>query len=110
VDVLHYLTTANQDNLLGRVATSLRPGGTLIVRDVDARRTLGSIFTRLCERLGTYFNMNRVEVEFFLASVAQRCPRTPRIAVCSSVTMPGLFLDNVLLLAVRPREPQRGYV
>jgi len=106
VDVLHYLTIEVQDNLLERVAASLRPGGTLIVRDVDARRTFGSLLTQFCERLGVHFNMNRGGMlKFSSRQWHSDALRRHGLRVTGTVTMPGLFLDNVLLLAVRPDDP-----
>ena len=106
VDVLHYLAIEVQDNLLERVAASLRPGGTLIVRDVDARRTLGSLLTQFCERLGVHFNMNRGgKLKFSSRQWHSDALSRHGLRVTGTVTMPGLFLDNVLLLAVRPAEP-----
>lgn len=106
VDVLHYLTTAAQDSLIERAAVSLRPGGTLIIRDVNARRTLGSLCTQLCERLGVHFNLNRGgKLRFSSRQLYSDALGRVGLRVFSSVTMPGLFLDNVLLLAVRPGDP-----
>jgi 2-polyprenyl-3-methyl-5-hydroxy-6-metoxy-1,4-benzoquinol methylase/uncharacterized protein (DUF2062 family) len=102
VDVLHYLPAASQDKLLGRAAASLRPGGTLIVRDVDARRTLSSLFAQLCERVSIYLKVNRGDQLTF--SSRQRhsdALRSHGLHVYDTITMPGLLLDNVLLLAVK---------
>ncbi|MCU0224523.1 MAG: DUF2062 domain-containing protein [Acidobacteria bacterium] len=50
-DVLHYLPPADQERLLRRVVAGLEPGGTLIVREADARASLRFAITRLAERL-----------------------------------------------------------
>ena len=38
IDVIHYLTLAEQDDLLRRAARAVRPGGRLLVREADTER------------------------------------------------------------------------
>ena len=104
VDILHYLACAEQDALLARAAAALRSGGTLIVRDVDARRTFGSLLARWCERQSIRLGINRGRSLAF-RSREQQCEALARqsLVVIETVTTPGLMLDNVLLIAVRPR-------
>jgi 2-polyprenyl-3-methyl-5-hydroxy-6-metoxy-1,4-benzoquinol methylase len=106
VDVLHYLSPVAQDALLKRAAASLRPEGMLIVRDIDARRTLSSLFAQLCERLSIYFKMNR-GTQLTFSSCQRHSDALGRhgLHVTDTIPMPGLFLDNVLLLAVRSQDP-----
>ena len=102
VDVLHYLPLTGQEELLQRAAVSLRTGGTLVVREVDAKRTLGSVITQWFERLSIYSNFNRGSAPSF-RSRQQQCEALCRhgLAVTEVVTMPGFVLDNVLFLAKR---------
>jgi uncharacterized protein (DUF2062 family) len=51
LDTLHYLAASDQERLLRRVVAALEPGGTLIVRETDARIGLRSWITRLAERV-----------------------------------------------------------
>jgi 2-polyprenyl-3-methyl-5-hydroxy-6-metoxy-1,4-benzoquinol methylase len=104
VDVLHYLPFSEQDDLIARAAWALRVGGTLIVRDVDARRTLASAFTRWCERVGVRHGVNRGHTLSFRSreqhrQTLSRCG----LIVSGTVVTTGLCLDNVLFFAVRPR-------
>lgn len=101
-DVLHYLAPDEQDAVLARAAGALRLNGTLIVRDVDARRTMGSLFARACERIGVHFGINRGG-ELSFRSRAEQCGaiESAGLVVKSVVTTPGLWLDNVLIVAER---------
>ncbi|MGC4064270.1 MAG: DUF2062 domain-containing protein [Polyangiaceae bacterium] len=69
-DVLHYLPPDAQDALLFRCAKAVRPGGRLLVRDIDKNRGLGSVFTRLFERIGTKLGVNRAGTLAFRSSTA----------------------------------------
>jgi uncharacterized protein (DUF2062 family) len=53
IDVLHYLTPAEQQRLLSRVADALPPGGLLLVREADADAGLGFLSIRVSERVTT---------------------------------------------------------
>ena len=50
LDVLHYLDRRAQDDLLARVARSLRPGGVVIVREADADAGGRFLAVRFAER------------------------------------------------------------
>lgn len=50
LDVLHYLPTADQEELLDRVAAALEPGGMLLIRDADAAGGWRFTATRIQER------------------------------------------------------------
>lgn len=49
LDVLHYLADDDQERLLDRVAAALEPGGTLLVREVDASGGVAAAVTRAAE-------------------------------------------------------------
>jgi len=59
IDVLHYLTPAEQQSALACTKIWLKIGGRLLVREVDARPGVRSAFTRLAERIGTAAGYNR---------------------------------------------------
>lgn len=50
IDVLHYLTAAEQMDVVDRLVDALRPGGLLIVRDPDAARGVRGALTVGAER------------------------------------------------------------
>jgi uncharacterized protein (DUF2062 family) len=54
LDVLHYLPVAEQDAVLVRAAATLRPGGRLLVRQLETRRSLAKLWERLAVGLGVY--------------------------------------------------------
>ena len=69
IDVLHYLTVAEQDAVLDRAAAAVRPGGRLLVREADPLRGWRSWMTLAEERLFTWARVNRGErVRFRAAS------------------------------------------
>ena len=51
LDVLHYLSAADQTALVGRAARALAPGGVLLIREADAARGMRFALTRVQERL-----------------------------------------------------------
>ncbi len=54
LDVLHYLPVAEQDAVLRRAASALRPGGRILIRQLETRRRFAKLWERLCVRLGVY--------------------------------------------------------
>lgn len=102
IDVLHYLPIAEQDALLGRAFAALRPGGRLIVRDVDASR-IGSIWTRAAEHIGAFFGINRAGTLAFrtrdeIVSILRTLG-----AQTDGATATGGPLTNVLIVAEKKR-------
>jgi uncharacterized protein (DUF2062 family) len=100
IDVLHYLPEGAQIRLLRQIRERLVSGGTLVVRDVDARPTWRSRLTRLFEVLGTRLEVNRGHQLCFhssgqLRSLLQELSFT----IIDIIAMPGLTLDNVLIVA-----------
>lgn len=59
IDVIHYLTIAEQDTLLAQAATAVRPGGRLVVREADTERGWRSAMTLAEEKLFTFVGFNR---------------------------------------------------
>jgi uncharacterized protein (DUF2062 family) len=60
VDVLHYLSFADQAKVIARAAAALRAQGRLIVRETDGEPGVRSAVTRLLERVATLLGYNRV--------------------------------------------------
>lgn len=71
-DVLHYLAPEAQRHMLAGAYDALRPGGTLLLRDVDKNRGVLAAFTRFCERIGTGLGMNRSDQLVFRTSAEIR--------------------------------------
>jgi uncharacterized protein (DUF2062 family)/2-polyprenyl-3-methyl-5-hydroxy-6-metoxy-1,4-benzoquinol methylase len=59
IDVLHYLTPAEQDAALARIKRWLRPGGRILIREVGDRAWIRGAITRFAERLATLTGYNR---------------------------------------------------
>jgi uncharacterized protein (DUF2062 family)/2-polyprenyl-3-methyl-5-hydroxy-6-metoxy-1,4-benzoquinol methylase len=102
IDVLHYLPLADQDRLLARAAQALRPGGRILVREVDARPGLRARLTMLAERIGAKVGYNRAgALEFRTgAEIAARL-RELELTVDVGPAAPGSPLGNVLMVARR---------
>jgi SAM-dependent methyltransferase len=95
IDVLHYLDSDAQDGVLERAASSLRPDGRLILREVeDARR--GSALTRLFNRGQKVAFRPLSEIVERLAQLGFECERRDASS--------GTPLSNALVVAnYRPR-------
>lgn len=61
IDLLHYFSIEEQDAILRRAASAVRPGGRLLVREADTERGLRSLATLLEERVFTALRFNRGE-------------------------------------------------
>ncbi len=101
-DVLHYLTDAEQDAVLGRAADAARVR--VVVRELDPDRGWRSKVTRLQERITTSLGYNRgarVNVRPIDALVAPLRARgfTVRVEPCWGATP----FSNVLIVAERAR-------
>ena len=59
IDVVHYLSLAEQDDLLARAAAAVQPGGRLIVREADTERGWRSWVTLAEELIFTALRFNR---------------------------------------------------
>jgi 2-polyprenyl-3-methyl-5-hydroxy-6-metoxy-1,4-benzoquinol methylase/uncharacterized protein (DUF2062 family) len=103
IDVIHYLTIDEQDQLLDRAARAVRPGGRLLVREADTERGLRSWITLAEEKLFTLLRFNRGarvsfrparEIVARLEAAGLRCEVRPAWG--------GTPFSNVLILATRP--------
>ena len=61
IDLLHYFTIEEQDDIVRRAAKAVRPGGRIVVREADTERGWRSKMTLLEERLFTALRFNRGE-------------------------------------------------
>jgi 2-polyprenyl-3-methyl-5-hydroxy-6-metoxy-1,4-benzoquinol methylase len=105
LDVLHYLTIAEQSALLARLAASVAPGGQLLIRDVDERGTSRSRLTRWFERVATRIGYNRAASLHFRTADELVAELSAHGLTCSvereRATGP---LANVLIIARRDGE------
>jgi uncharacterized protein (DUF2062 family)/2-polyprenyl-3-methyl-5-hydroxy-6-metoxy-1,4-benzoquinol methylase len=100
IDVLHYLPLAEQDALLLAVARALAPGGRLLVRELDADRSLRSGLTRACEWLARKTGLNRGRASHYrpaseLVTLLQRAGLSCEVQGASERTP----FANVLIVA-----------
>lgn len=106
VDVLHYLTEAEQLDLLGRCASSLAPGGALFVREIDGDGRRGAL-ARAIERLAVLLKWNHGERVHPLP--ARRIKAHLEAAGLALTVHPagrGPFAGNVLLVARKAGRPR----
>jgi SAM-dependent methyltransferase len=102
LDVLHYLPEPDQDVLLARMASTLEPGGTLLVRDLDARGGWRDGVTRVSEHVARVVGRHRGKGLFFRpAEAAIATLRREGLVVEGSTCADGTPFANVLLVARR---------
>jgi SAM-dependent methyltransferase len=100
-DSLHYVDATTQDRILRQAVAHLRPGGRVIIREVDARPGWKSLLTRLGERLSSALKgqpsshgyRSIEDLAKGLESLGMRVERRHR--------MPLDPFDNHLILAIR---------
>lgn len=61
IDVLHYFRIDEQNDILGRAAAAVRPGGRILVREADTEQGWRSSVTRVEEAIFTSLQFNRGE-------------------------------------------------
>ena len=102
IDVLHYLTPAEQDSLLERAASSLCADGRLVIRDTEPHAGWRSRLTRAIERVVTRVGYNRAGVLHYRPS-AEIAAALRALGLDTSVSISGgLWLSNVLIVARKP--------
>lgn len=105
IDVLHYLQRSDQDALLARASRSLRPGGRLLVREVDRSGSLGSLATRASERLLAAIGYNRsaTPLQFRSTRSIAECLSTLGLECAIEDASRGTPFENRLIVAQLPR-------
>lgn len=103
LDVLHYVSPAAQERLLRRVIAALAPGGTLIVREADARASVWFGITRLAERtMSILRGRPRQTLAYRSARDWARLLEALGLVVRAQPMSQGMPFDNVLLVGRRP--------
>jgi len=98
-DVLHYLAEDEQDAVLERAAAALRPGGRLLIREVEEARGWRTVFTRASERLAGLLGYNK-GVRLHFRSISQLVVRLESLGLeCTSSDAGTGPLSNVLIVA-----------
>jgi uncharacterized protein (DUF2062 family) len=101
IDVLHYLPRAEQDALLERAAAAVRPGGRVIVRELDPSRGLRSKVGALAERIATRTSYNRGAGLEFRSVPEIMAELEKRGLSCQLDSGSGSPLPNVMIVAER---------
>jgi uncharacterized protein (DUF2062 family) len=101
VDVLHYLSHAEQDRVIERAAAALSAGGRIVIREVDARPGRARL-TRLFERVAARIGYNRAGVlEYRSAEDIARKLVELGLVVEPAGQDTGLGLANVLIVGTK---------
>lgn len=99
-DVLQYLSLEEQRKLLGRLISTLRPGGRILLRSVDRSRGWQAGLSQWLERLGRQIGFNRSYTLEFRASEALRADLIALgLKVEGTTRGHSSLLDNRLLIA-----------
>ena len=103
LDVLHYLSAAEQEELLDRVAAAVPPGGCFFLREADAEAGAAFARTRTAERLCAMARGHfRQSFHFRSAAEWRRLLEERGFAVSSVPTSDGTPYANVLIEGRRP--------
>lgn len=62
IDILHYFEPATQRALIANAIRALRPGGRLLVRDIDADYGIRGRLNKFCERVGTSRSLRNMKL------------------------------------------------
>ena len=103
LDVLHYLTAAEQEILVARIADALEPGGILLVREADAALGTRFLLTRAAERFCALARGHwRQGFHFRSADAWQRLLEAAGLTVTERPMWAGTPYANRLLEARKP--------
>ena len=103
IDVIHYLTIAEQDDVLQRAAAAVRPGGHLVVREADTERGWRSWMTLVQEKLSTAVRFNRgARVQFRPAREVVEIAESAGLECETRPAWGGTPFSNVLMICRRP--------
>ena len=103
LDVLHYISVAEQDEVLARVRCALQPGGVLLMRVGDAASRRAFLASQWVDRIVTVVR-GRGAVPLFGRPLAQWIDRLRSLGfeVASEPMSRGMPFANVLLVANVP--------
>jgi SAM-dependent methyltransferase len=103
VDVLHYLPRAEQDALVARAASCVKPGGRLVVREACSGKGLRSTITSAVEWISIKVRFNRGVREPFRDVEREMVPLLEKRGFVCAVRpcWQGTPFSNVLLVATR---------
>ncbi|MEP7101541.1 MAG: class I SAM-dependent methyltransferase [Burkholderiales bacterium] len=100
LDVLHYITIPEQNEVLARVRRALPAGGTLLLRIGDAAATRGFVTSQWVDRVVTFVRGHRVVPQFCRTLTAWTTQlESLGFAVRSQPMSQGTPFANVLLVA-----------
>ncbi len=99
LDVLHYLHADEQDRVLARAAAAVRPGGRLVIRDIDAA-SASSKMALFFERLAVRFGVNAGD-RVVARPVSGIAERLNELGFVARVSGAGELMGNRLLVAER---------
>jgi uncharacterized protein (DUF2062 family)/2-polyprenyl-3-methyl-5-hydroxy-6-metoxy-1,4-benzoquinol methylase len=108
IDVLHYFTIEEQDGILRRAASAVRPGGRIVLREADTERGLRSTMTLLEERVFTFLRFNRGDrVRFRSAREITRVLEAEGLRCRTQPAWGKTPFSNVLVVGERPLGEQQ---
>lgn len=109
IDVLHYLSRADQAALLERAASAVAGSGRLLIRVLDARRARWFWLTRLAEVATTAVGYNRARtLHYWPISEVVRMLESHGLGVERFETSQGTPFCHVLLVASHVLHPEAG--
>lgn len=102
LDVLHYLDAETQNRVLARAVDALKPGGVLVLREVDAAAGMRYWLTRVAERLATILR-GRPRQRFAYRSIEawRALLESAGLTVTATPMSEGTPFGNTLLVARR---------
>jgi uncharacterized protein (DUF2062 family) len=101
LDVLHYLTPAEQNDVLASVKQWLRPGGRILIREVAERARLRGTITRLAERIAALTGYNRASRSLGFRPLGETVARLEALGFVCTVddASAGTPFDNAFIVA-----------
>ena len=107
IDVLHYITHGEQDEVVARAAQAVAPGGRLLIRDADSTRGLRSTITWIQELIFTTLRFNRGQRVAFRPAKELVALLEKQGLTCSVEPAWGQTpFSNILIVAKRPCAPR----
>jgi hypothetical protein len=102
LDVLHYLTLAQQRDLILRIGAHLPEEGRLILRVMDRAETGIARVTRLCERVAVWIGWNKaLRASWRPLEEIHQDMEAAGLSVLSPIGSQGLGIGNHLLVGVK---------